>query len=395
MNLLFREPVLVVAPHLIHPAVNGSDISLERVARYLSQYAPFTDLISCNSIRRYRDGEVEREQIFDNQLRSRWNAAIRTVLFRSHYLHERFNTSIITHKVGEQISMERYCVILASYLVTLPLLPTSIEARCFVWTHNDEFKWFEDLAQSSRNFIGRTVARLSLQWLYRQVPALARQAVFIHVSETDRDGFERVVADHRNLTVSVGTDIDATVNHKDCPKAERIVLTFIGTLGVRMALDALRHFHNKFQPTLRTTFREQLLVRVIGSNPLRSVRELCAKEGWDLRANVSDEELSTLLSESTFTFLPFAYATGSKLKLIRSLGSGVPFLSTLAARPPHFITPVGCCFSNDPNDWVKAVHAWQEANKESARKELLACAQTYAWPVVIEKMANSILAFPK
>lgn len=394
MKAPIRQPVVVVAPHLIHPAVSGGDILLERVARYLSQHAPFIDLIGCNSVRRYRAAEVEREESFTNRFRPKWKAAVRTLVYRSHYLHERFNTHSIRRIVGEQLAKEHYGIILASYLTSVPLLAHPIDARCFVLTQNDEFKWFEDLGQTSGNFISRAVARLSLQWLYREVPRLASQAVFIHVSENDRDGFERVVPGHRHLIISVGTDLDAPKDWHSVSQSSRVIISYIGSLGVRMALDALKHFHDRFESFLRSSFDPELVIRIIGSNPLPQIRNLCRENGWQLHADVSDDQFSKLLSESTFSLLPFAYATGAKLKLIRSLGSGVPFLSTLAAQPQGFLTPPGCCFSDDPRSWVSAIRAWRaQVDVDSARQQLFTIAEDYSWPVVVSKIAELIHSF--
>jgi len=392
----FLEPVLVVAPQLFLPARNGADISLEKVARHLSSHAKFVDLIGSHTIRRYRNAEVESDLPFSNQLHGKTSAGLRTVIFRTHYYHERFNNKRIRRVVREQMPKERYGIVLASYLTTLSLLPPALAGqRYFVWTHNDEFKWFEDLKNSSRSLLGKMACQLSLKWLRRELPRLATEAVFVHVTETDWSGFERVVPGHRHLIVSVGTDIDppAVANHMS--KSDKVVVSFIGTLGVRMALDALQYFHRVFESSLRDAFGENLVLQVIGSNPAQAVRDLCEKHGWNLYANVSETELSQRLSQSTFTMLPFEYATGIKLKLIRSLGGGVPFLSTLASQPPNFLAPPGCCFSNNPHDWVAAIQRWREQpDVNLARKQLLAIADGFSWPVVVSKMANSIQELP-
>jgi hypothetical protein len=386
-------PIAVIAPHLVYPAINGSDISLERVARYLSQHASHVDLLSCNAIRRYRSAEVESEFQFHNQLRPQRIAAVRTILRRSHYLIERLNTNAATRAVNSIVFKESYGTVLASYLTTLSMLPTVNDgARVYVWTHNDDIKWFEDLEKSTRNPFAKAVSRLSLRWLYRELPRLAERAVFLHVSDNDRQGFDRIVPGHRHHVVSVGTDIDVKSSADWVSRPDNVILSFIGSLGVRMAFDALLHFHKRFEPALRAKLGAKLTVQIVGSNPAQSVRDLSRQAGWRLYENVSDEELAKRLAESTFTLLPFAYVTGIKLKLIRSLGGGVPFLSTLAPKPPGFALPPGCCFSDDPADWVRAVNSWLDRNDlGEVRARLLAVAQEYSWPAVVSRLAETIL----
>ncbi len=384
--------MLLVAPHLVHPARNGSDISLERMARYLSQHAEHTDLIGCDSLRRYERGKLVADTPFANRLRSKPVAGIRTLLFQSHYFREKFNTPAFTAVVHRQLAVENYGTVLASYLTTVPLLPPLRACqRLLVWTHNDEFKWFQDLAAKTPSRLGRAVACQSLGWLKRELPGLARRATLVHVTEDDRAGFERVLPGHASMVVAVGTDLDTSPHWPDRKPDDPVVLSFVSSLAVQMAGDALRHFRDRLEPVLRERFGPQLQVRVVGSGPSSTIRKLCAEASWALHADVSDEELARLLAESTFTMLPFPYTNGIKLKLVRSLGSGVPFLSTRVCQPPGFAVPTGCCFDDDPRGWGAAIDAWlARPDRRTAQEELLRLAQAYSWPAVVARMAEAI-----
>lgn len=390
------RPTLVIAPHLVHPARMGSDISLERVARYLSLQAKHTDLISCDSVRRYEQGELVAETPLTNRLRSKPAAGIRTLLFRGHYFREKFNTPAIVAIVRKQLAAQSYGTVLASYLTTAPMLPRAQAGqRLLVWTHNDEFKWFRDLATTAPSWLGRLVARQSLYWLQRELPNLARHATLVHVTDDDRAGFDRELPGHANLVVAVGTDIDVAPNWPERKLDDPVVLSFVSSLAVQMAGDALRHFRSEIEPSLRRRFGFKLQVRVVGSSPSPAIQKLCAEGGWVLHSNVSDDDLARLLRESTFTILPFPYTNGIKLKLIRSLGSGVPFLSTRVCQPPGFVVPPGCCFDDDPQGWCTAIDALLErSDRRAMQQELLAIAQSYSWPAVVGRMAKAIERLP-
>lgn len=392
MKWSITAPVVVIAPHLIHPARNGADISLERVARYLSLQATLVDLIGCDTVRRYEKGVLTRDTPFRNQLRSKRLSGLATILKRSHYLRERFNTPAIARVVARVIGSENYGTVLASYLTTLSLLPPPQKGQRFlVWTHNDEFKWFADLADRAGSPLGRAVARLSLNWLRREVPRLAPQAVFLHVTENDRLGFEQVVPGHRNLVIPIGTDIDADPTWPESRTGDPVILTFTGGLAMQMATDALQHFRTHFEPALRAAFGSRLRIRVVGSQPSAGVAKLLAQTDWRLHADVTDEELSRLLRESTFTILPFPYATGVKLKLVRSLGSGIPFLSTLASRFDRLTPPGTCCCADDPSRWVAAIEAWIALpDKPAERRELLELANQYSWLATARELSAGL-----
>jgi len=106
----------------------------------------------------------------------------------------------------------------------------------------------------------------------------------------------------------------------------------VGSLGVKINLDAIEFFKKDFYPLLKAGLGGDLEVLVVGSNPSDNVSRLCRDLGWMLYPDVSDEELTRLYRTSTFSILPFRYTTGSKLKLLQSLANGVPCLATLALR---------------------------------------------------------------
>jgi hypothetical protein len=387
-----RRPLLVVAPHLMHPARNGADISLERIARYSSLQADHVDLIGCSSIRRYSSGGLVCEQLFENSLRPKAVAGIRTVLLRSHYFRERFNTPEIEAVVRRHLTGREYGTVLASFLTSACLLPEpQASQRRLIWTHNDELEWFKNITAIAANPMTRMVAAQSLRWLHRRLAQLVGHATLLHVSESDRAGFEAVLPNHSNLVVAVGADLDPEsplALHREC---DPVVLTFVGGLAVQMAFDALDHFHSVIEPSIREQFTSRLQVRVVGSSPAPAIRRLCAKAGWELRADVSDESLSQLLRETTFTILPFPYSNGIKLKLLRSLGSGVPFISTRACRPPGFKVPAGCCFADEPKEWCETISNWLDrADRNEVREELRLLAQDYSWPSVVTRMWDDV-----
>jgi hypothetical protein len=259
-----------------------------------------------------------------------------------------------------------------------------------VMTHNDELKWYEDIAQASSNPLARLVARQSIAWLEKEVPRLSRKSLFVHVSEYDRAGYDRLVPGHRHVIAGIGTDISARLTPAP-QETGRVTLSFVSALGVKVGADALSHFHTHFEPALRQAFGSHLTIQIIGSQPTPQIEQLCAGNQWQLFPNVSDERLEELLAATTFTLLPFPYSTGVKLKLFRSLGSGIPFLSTKASEPAGFDRPPFCCFSDEPAVWVETIRQYQAAPEpDKIREELLQIGQTYSWPSVVGRLVNDI-----
>jgi hypothetical protein len=386
------RPVLVVAPHLCLPARNGADILVERLSRNLSWHSDDVELIGSDFHCFYNRGKITRQTRFENSLFGKPLGAVLTLVRGSHYLLERFNTPRYMSYLGSHVDWTRFGTILASFLTTRQMLPrVSAQQRLLVLTHNDEMKWFGDRVKAERNFVARKVAMNSLKWLNRNTVRLTEGATLIHVSEADRAGYARLAPNHNSFLFPIGTDLDESPQWPTFGFDDRVILSFIGALSVQMASDALHHFRAVLLPGLQAAFREKLVVRVVGSGPSSEVKKLARQTGWELHADVSDEQLARLLRESTFTILPFPYATGVKLKLMRSLGSGVPYLATLAAGRPDMIVPAGCCCSDSGADWVGAINDWRNsAEKAHLRAGLLKLAREHSWAASTARLVTAL-----
>jgi len=389
-----QKGALVIAPHVQYPTRNGSDISLERVSRYLSHHLPYVDMVASDRVSRYVGGRVESERPFANRLRRKAVAGLRVLFKRSHYFRERFNTGPVHSEIERTARGGDYGTVLASYLTSRLLIPAALaHCRTLIWTHNDEFKWFQDIAAGSKSRLTRLVAQQSERFLQEHLVDLADRAQLLHVSETDFAAYRKAIPSHSGLLVNIGTDLERPAKWVVRDSVGPVVLTFVSSLSVKMAADALVHFKNAFEPVLRANFPRRLQVRIVGSSPSPMVRRVCSEAGWELYADVDETRLVDLLATTTFTILPFSYANGIKLKLIRSLGSGIPFLSTAVCQPSTFTAPPYCRFSDAPLDWCNAIAAWDAvADQTEAHEQLYRIAEAHSWPACVEKLVADLVA---
>jgi hypothetical protein len=381
MDPRLPAPVLVLAPHLTYPVRNGADISLDRISAALSQFVPYVDLVAADQVLRYQQGQPVQQVAFANRPRSRAAAVVRTVIRQSHFLLEKFITRAYTAQALEYLDNKAYGYVLNSYLVTTVLQPGTTPSDRFqmIWTHNDEFRWFEDFGSSSNPGI-RWVARISLRWLHRFFAANRKAFLCLHVTEQDRSGYARHYPDHQSHIIPIGVELARQPAPPLPPGTAPVSLLFVGALGVRMNLDALVHFSVQYEPALRACFKDGLQVHIAGSNPSPAVEALCRSRRWVLHANVSDEALAELFRRSTFSILPFPYATGAKLKLLHSLAHGVPFLATYALTAQSDLAPPPCLLSDDPRDWVDRLLAVQTRGIDLAtRQRLIQVAGQHSW----------------
>ncbi len=379
------SPCLVVAPHLEYPIRSGADILIDRKYAYFSEHVPFVDLIGKEVVIRYRNGKPVQSTPYKNVYVGKATAAAATLYERSHYLLEKFVTKDFVETVRPYFSDPGYGMVVFSFVWAADIvrrLP-KVDGRLYcVETHNDEFKWFEDIRKSSINPLAKLTAYSSERWARSFVDEYGSNFLFLHVSEADQRGFSRRFPAHRSCVVPTGVEVvpDGSFRQENPGTAEKTRLIFVGSLGVKINLDALNTFKERFYPVLEEELGEDLEVLIVGSNPSRRVTKLCRKMGWKLYPNVSDQELRNLYSVSTFSILPFGYTTGSKLKLLDSLVHGVPYLATLSLRDQTEEVIYPCLVSDDPEEWSERVREVRRRGMTDEERALLKdYAQKHSW----------------
>lgn len=360
----------------------------------MSRHVPSVHVLGCSLYVVYADEAVASKAKIANSMRSKLGAVVRTLRRRSHYLYEKLLTPRYERTVAGVLRNQAYGTVVSSYLCTTPLLERYVDEASvlgLVETHNDDFKWFDDIAGGTSNPLVRRAAIDSIKWTESYFRRVSRKYVFLHVTPGDRQGYAAYDPEHASLIAPVGVSVDGyrTVEHRE---DGRIRLLFVGSLSTNMNYDALAYFGDHIYPAVSKDFGEQLEITVAGSNPTRRVRSLCHGMGWTLEANVSDERLQELYQAATFSILPFKYATGAKLKVLESLSYGVPFLGTTRVdvqldevRPP-------CFLSDDPSEW--SGHLRRIANNGitfAQREGLINLAQSQSWTRIAERLHTDLI----
>jgi hypothetical protein len=382
------SPCLVLAPHLEYPVRNGGDILIDRKWSRLSEYVPYVDIIGKDTITRYEGGRFVKSVCYANKHVSKPLAAFRTLAKRSHYLLEKNLTRSFVQKAQQYLAKPEYRTVVCSFIWTAAVVTDApeIEGRLYcVETHNDEIEWFENLRRSSTNPLAKLTAYFSERWAWSFLDRHGSEFVFFHVSKADQEGYSRRFPGHRSHVVPTGVDEVSRElpRHEDLGQPGKVRLLFVGSLGVKINLDALEFFREDFCRPLEEGLGGDLEVLVVGSKPSDRVARLCREMGWKLYPDVSDEELGRLYRTSTFSILPFRYTTGSKLKLLHSLANGVPYLATPALRDQAEEVVYPCLVSGDPGEWLDRIREVRRKGiTDGDRAALIDHARKYSWASV-------------
>lgn len=382
-NILIKSACLVLAPHLSYPTRNGADILIDRRWAEFSNHMAYVDILGSNVLVRYQHGTRVSVQEYSNHARSKLWSSFRTLVKGSHYLLEKLITKDFVRMARECLAKPEYGMVVYSYISTasLAFIGMHVGRLHCVETHNNEIKWFADMRHSSGNPLVKAIAWLSEHWLLSFMRKHETDFLYIHVTKADQSGYADYFPRHTSYIAPVGCDIDlAWRSHEHIEGVQSVRMLFVGSLGVKMNYDAIKYFAEKFYPVIKQGLIGQLEVRIVGSNPSVQVVQLCAQMGWDLCANVSEEELTESYGWANFSILPFAYATGGKLKLLKSLSQAIPFLATEALSGQLDEIDETCLVSNQPSLWLQHIMKIRESGiNQEKREQLILCAQKYSW----------------
>ena len=380
-----KSPCLVLAPHLEYPLRNGADILIDRKWSQFSKYVPFVDIVGKNSVNRYENGQLVDRKLYENVDVSKKVAALKSIFNQSHYLFERFITNSVIRTVEAYLWKPEYQTVVFSFIYTAAILKRTIEndkKLYLIETHNDELRWFSQFMKKSLNPGVLLTAFFSKRWLTRFLREHEHNFLYIHVSKTDRDGYLRVAPFHRSIVIPVGVEkenLDVRCL-EEVGLFEKVRLLFVGSLSGETNFEALKFFGGKFFPILKENFGNGLEILIVGSKPSAAVKRLCGRMGWRLLGNVSDQELRYLYSICMFSILPFQYTTGGKLKLLKSLANGVPYLATPVLGDQIEKVSYLCLISGDPKEWLTHIGTIQKRGvTESERMALIDYAKEYSW----------------
>jgi glycosyltransferase involved in cell wall biosynthesis len=201
----------------------------------------------------------------------------------------------------------------------------ALSGRRVVMAHNVESIIWQRYHETETNPLKRWY--IGKQW--RKFERFERQALAgadltIAVSDVDAERFRRDLGVHPVSVVDNG--VDTTWFHPTDEPREPRTLLFLGSLEWRPNLDGVAQLLDKVFPAVRREEPDARLL-LVGRNPPPTLRIAVASiPGVELHANVAD--VRPFLARSTIMVVPLRIGGGSRLKILESLATATPVIST-------------------------------------------------------------------
>ncbi len=167
--------------------------------------------------------------------------------------------------------------------------------------------------------------------------------------------------------VTLRHGVDATVFKPEAARTTPRSLVFRGRLDIEPNVHGLRWFTQHVWPSLRSRSHTATL-RIIGRNPLPSIRELGAIPG--VRVMGGADEAHQHVREASAAILPQRFGGGVQHTLLEAAAMGLPILASPAATKGLDLltdsSPLVLC--HRPAEWVESV--WRLWNDPSLAADL-------------------------
>jgi len=158
------------------------------------------------------------------------------------------------------------------------------------------------------------------------------------------------------------------------------VIVFLGRMNYFPNIDGVIYFAQEIFPKIRKKKAEAEL-RIIGSNPPRSVRRLAKIPNISVTGEVSD--VRPYLTDATVSVVPLRIARGTQNKILESMAMGIPVVTTPeAAKGVQCVPSEHLLVADGPADFAEKVvdlienGSLQKKLSQAARCQIL---QSHSW----------------
>jgi polysaccharide biosynthesis protein PslH len=351
MNILF------VCHRFPFPPTRGGKIRPFQMIRHLSQSHSVTVASLAHTQQELEEGaglKQHCQEVIAEVLPSsvRWKNALAALptrtpssaaYFWSPKLHERIQQAARNKKFHVVMV---HCAFVARYVKDIPC-----DFRLLDYGDLDSGKWLEYSMQ--RAFPFSTGYKLEARKLRKYEKALASQ--FDHCTFTARGELEEFLGWELKAPVSLipnGVDADYFCRLSERP-AQAATVVFLGRMDYFPNIQGIIDFAHNVFPRIRSKFPAARL-RIIGSNPVREVRELSTEPGIEVTGSVPD--VRPCLADAAVAVAPLKIARGTQNKILECMSMGIPVVSSpQAARGVQATPGEHLLVGNDHSDFAAQV----------------------------------------
>lgn len=417
MNILFA------APHFMYPPRNADDqLIWDRTLLVKYKFKKII-ILGKNHVIIFDKGKIEKIKKYSNTNKGKLLSALLSFFLRSNYKFCKFLTNDFIKEFSILFNLYRPKNVFISYLQTAvslnqnKLLDKKTNYVCE--THNNEWEWNENnklelekislkldlfkLSKLLKNLyilINNQICESSNEWLDKNTKLLPSNINLICLTNNDLKKTSLKLKDFKLFQIPPSAPKNINLQKYKSDKLNlsnyKFNLLFVGSLNMKMNIDAINNFFKKFYPIINESIGDKIELNIVGRNPSDKIINLSKIYKFNLLRNVSHEELIKLYQKSNLLLMPFSYTCGFKLKFLEALSNGIPILGTECVN--YCLTKESLAlslFSNDSKKWLNHIKSLMSLNKLEflEKRYLIQDYSRYFSTKIIASQIESVLQF--
>ena len=321
--------ILFVCHRFPFPPTRGGKIRPFQMIRHLGQSHSVTVASLAHTEQELEEGaglKQHCEEVIAEVLpgSTRWRHAVAALPTRTPSSAAYFWSAKLDHRIQQAARRKKFdmvmvhCAFVARYVKEIPC-----DFRVLDYGDLDSGKWLEYSLQ--RSFPFSVGYKLEAHKLRKYEKELASQ--FDHCTFTARGELEEFCSWGLNTPASLipnGVDAEYFQPAADRPE-EASTVVFLGRMDYFPNIQGIIDFAQNVFPRIREVFPAAHL-RIIGSNPVREVRELASKPGIEVTGSVPD--VRPYLADAAVAIAPLKIARGTQNKILECMSMGIPVVSS-------------------------------------------------------------------
>ena len=236
----------------------------------------------------------------------------------------RWRVAALRDEAARRLEAGEADVCVADFLAAVPNLPARRRVPVVLFEHNVEHRIWQGLARVERRSLPRALLEVEWRKLRRfEASACRSSQVTIAVSQADREALANLAPGARVEAVTTG--VDTEFFHPNGARERPLSLVFVGSMDWHPNEDAVLSFLDSTLPLIRCQLPAATLT-VVGRNPSARVRAAASQAG--VRVTGTVEDVRPYLDEAAASIVPLRAGGGTRLKILESLATGTPVVST-------------------------------------------------------------------
>lgn len=246
--------------------------------------------------------------------------------------------------------------------------------------HNLEFE----------NFYGREGCTQKDRFIKYEVQRMMESDLTLVCSERERSILMAHEPKLREKLITVPNLIDKDNYYSSGPEQKKVIL-FIGTLDYYPNEVAIDYLCTKFNSYITSEHLKNFEFIIAGRNPTQASIEKIKSSHFNLRQDLSHEEVSKLFANTYLHLVPLTHGSGTRLKIVEALITNGLVLSTPLGREGiQSDNIIDSPIENFHDDFVKFMESKRTFN-ESEREEILKNWDIDTWYKENEELLKSKL----